>query len=701
MDAKARRRAILEAVPTIEDASTQGVPPKGTLVWPSLCTAGLSAGLAALLILPTPGVALALLSQQPPTQENTFTVNLNGTLYRLTFASVTPAGASAADAPSGGAATDAPENDGAADAQVGNDAADALENDSIADASAGGNVSDQASIPLLTLLPADNGEAAEGDEQGEAGNAVEDEITSEPPAADGENPGVPNGETEGEAEATEKAEAAVATNLPEPIEQQSTELFYSIDIPQQEPSLEGFDFQGWTDEEASEEVRYVYGGGDGSDGQPAGFIILENDEPDVTLYAVWEEEAGPAVDTAPPILVLTPEGDSTGPDTEEEPAVAPDDDDAIGPDPAPLPAGPQLNAALKGIDYVDSDTEEPSILVDDYSVVSITFGSLADYADEVEGVAGEPMPGAESIMGGADGSSAGPAPEGAADNTSAMGEDAQAVAAEAAGSADAKPMASVDTALIYRVERVQDTVPESWETLSEDELAVEDVPMSVYDVYVLSESGNFEAGTNLVRMFSNMRALESVTGLENVDASDVSLMLSMFWGCDSLKSIDFGSFDTSAAKSMTNLFYGCTSLESLDLSGFDTAKVLDCQDMFYGCDSLVEVLTGENWTLDELLAQYDALGQDEADFGSSPDAADDPDASSGEPSGESGEFSEPGATDGGASQEVADPSASGGEPSPVEGALDGGVSQEGVKPDDPDGEASAEPDASDGRSAIS
>ncbi len=54
----------------------------------------------------------------------------------------------------------------------------------------------------------------------------------------------------------------------------------------------------------------------------------------------------------------------------------------------------------------------------------------------------------------------------------------------------------------------------------------------------------------------------------------------MFYGCSSLASLDFSSFDTSNVESTESLFGGCTSLESLDLSNFNTSKAKWMRNLF-------------------------------------------------------------------------------------------------------------------------
>lgn len=62
-----------------------------------------------------------------------------------------------------------------------------------------------------------------------------------------------------------------------------------------------------------------------------------------------------------------------------------------------------------------------------------------------------------------------------------------------------------------------------------------------------------------------------------------------------LRSIDFGSIDTSAVSSMNGLFVGCSSLISIDLSSFDTSGIKSSLTGFFeGCSSLNIITLGKS-----------------------------------------------------------------------------------------------------------
>ncbi|MBQ5982404.1 MAG: C10 family peptidase, partial [Prevotella sp.] len=89
--------------------------------------------------------------------------------------------------------------------------------------------------------------------------------------------------------------------------------------------------------------------------------------------------------------------------------------------------------------------------------------------------------------------------------------------------------------------------------------------------------------------FSRMEQLKDITGLNYLNTSEVIDMSEMFWGCESLESIDMSHFDTPKVEKMSHMFCGCSNLRSLDLSHFDTSRVTDMASMFYNCSSLTSL----------------------------------------------------------------------------------------------------------------
>ena len=63
-------------------------------------------------------------------------------------------------------------------------------------------------------------------------------------------------------------------------------------------------------------------------------------------------------------------------------------------------------------------------------------------------------------------------------------------------------------------------------------------------------------------------------------------MISMFFGCSGLTTLDGSGFDTGNVIDMRGMFDDCDGLILLDVSGFDTKNVIDLSGMFCGCTGL-------------------------------------------------------------------------------------------------------------------
>ena len=94
--------------------------------------------------------------------------------------------------------------------------------------------------------------------------------------------------------------------------------------------------------------------------------------------------------------------------------------------------------------------------------------------------------------------------------------------------------------------------------------------------------------TTMFNMFSGCSSLTSLD-LSNFDTDNLMYINNMFKNCSNLITLDISNFNTSNITDMSYIFYGCSSLTSLDLSSFDTSNVTDMYQMFYNCSSLTEL----------------------------------------------------------------------------------------------------------------
>lgn len=109
------------------------------------------------------------------------------------------------------------------------------------------------------------------------------------------------------------------------------------------------------------------------------------------------------------------------------------------------------------------------------------------------------------------------------------------------------------------------------------------------------ENLNTSEVKNMHTMFAFCKKLESID-LSHFDTRKVGDMGAIFSNCKSLKSIDLSHFDTSSLWMMMSMFYNCNSLTGIDLSNFSTSKVEYMDYLFYGCSSLKKLYLGSSFT---------------------------------------------------------------------------------------------------------
>lgn len=108
-------------------------------------------------------------------------------------------------------------------------------------------------------------------------------------------------------------------------------------------------------------------------------------------------------------------------------------------------------------------------------------------------------------------------------------------------------------------------------------------------------SGRIQAPHSSWGLFKGFKNLVAIEGLTLLDTSNVADMANMFYGCESLVSIDVSNWNTSKVIYMNDMFHDCQSLPLLDLSSFDTRKVTNMGRMFWNCYRLKLIYAGEGW----------------------------------------------------------------------------------------------------------
>ena len=100
---------------------------------------------------------------------------------------------------------------------------------------------------------------------------------------------------------------------------------------------------------------------------------------------------------------------------------------------------------------------------------------------------------------------------------------------------------------------------------------------------------NCNSLTSTAYWFYACSSLTAITGIENLNTSNVTEMSGMFAGCFGLTSLDLRNFNTSNVTNMSGMFAVCLSLTSLDVSGFNISNVTNMNGMFMQCSSLTSI----------------------------------------------------------------------------------------------------------------
>lgn len=98
--------------------------------------------------------------------------------------------------------------------------------------------------------------------------------------------------------------------------------------------------------------------------------------------------------------------------------------------------------------------------------------------------------------------------------------------------------------------------------------------------------------TTLHYWFRCQKSLAEIEGIGYLNTCNITDMMNLFDGCESLVSLDLSAFDTSHIPDMGEMFNYCSSLTNLDISNFNTSKVNNMYYMFHGCKNLTKLNLG-------------------------------------------------------------------------------------------------------------
>ena len=105
-------------------------------------------------------------------------------------------------------------------------------------------------------------------------------------------------------------------------------------------------------------------------------------------------------------------------------------------------------------------------------------------------------------------------------------------------------------------------------------------------------------------MFKEFKNVKTITGLGNLNTSNVTSMRGMFDNCFSLQTFDIDKLQTASVQDMANMFYFCKCLTSLDVSHFETGSVTDMSAMFKAIGDKVTSLDLSNFNTQNVELMY-------------------------------------------------------------------------------------------------
>jgi len=103
---------------------------------------------------------------------------------------------------------------------------------------------------------------------------------------------------------------------------------------------------------------------------------------------------------------------------------------------------------------------------------------------------------------------------------------------------------------------------------------------NMFDVYVLSNSGLFEANADSAWLFDNLVLLEKINNLNMLDTYSVTNMRDMFCDTQTITSLDLSNFNTTNATTFEGMFARMYNITEIDMSNFSTPNLVSIKSMF-------------------------------------------------------------------------------------------------------------------------
>ena len=114
---------------------------------------------------------------------------------------------------------------------------------------------------------------------------------------------------------------------------------------------------------------------------------------------------------------------------------------------------------------------------------------------------------------------------------------------------------------------------------------------------------------SLAFLFNGCTSLNTIIGLEDLNAENVQVMLYVFTGT-SITNADLSKWNCkNISMHIMGLFYGCHRLQSVDLTGWDTSNVNVIMGVFHECYELTSIKGIENWDTSKVVVMANAFSE--------------------------------------------------------------------------------------------
>lgn len=120
-----------------------------------------------------------------------------------------------------------------------------------------------------------------------------------------------------------------------------------------------------------------------------------------------------------------------------------------------------------------------------------------------------------------------------------------------------------------------------WEFLDNDVLRIQTSADKIIGPNSFDDGNGGKQG-----LFQGYTGVRSITGLENLDMSEVTDMSKMFENCYYLSDLDLSCWTISKVTNLSKIFRNCSLLTNLTLGDWNTSMVTDMSGVFEGCNML-------------------------------------------------------------------------------------------------------------------